>query len=480
MRLRFSRRNFLSSSTLAAVSSMPFVRSLVPDAHAAGNARFLFAMYNPFGVYGPEWYPTTFGRDFQFKKASAPLAKIKDNLILFSNIDNAMGEKNECKNGVDQHQAGVSSLFAGATMTRGGFGSGPGAPTIDSVIAKHLHPERHHDQVVTNLGVRSTEHGDHWIRYLFRKSDGAIVNSEDDPAKAFKALFGTGVPATGPAAKPFTGLKDALREDLNLFERRLAQPEKIRFQKYMDSFATFEKEMASTLTPVASTCDVKPAETMVGQFTNTFRSANIWPIAQLQIKLGILAMSCGARQVATLHLTDGFRGYLVPPGPHPDSASPDGHGLSHHTSGGNHENQRTNLNFRQAQLFVEVVESLKAASNPLSGGNLFDESVVLWSSCISGNGGGGHSKLRIPFTMAAGSKTGFVTGRHLDGGFGTNNMILRGVTTAFGMPDKPFGDVEFCSKPMEGLFENSASAGKYDRNVLQYKNLTGRCSGHTQ
>lgn len=479
MQLRFSRRKFLSSSTLAAVSAMPFVNALTPKAYAQrGTAKFLFVMYHPFGVNSPEWYPSTFGRNFQFKRASAPLAAIKDDIILFSNIDNAMGEKNECRNGLDQHQAGVSSIFAGATMMPGRFGSGPGGPTIDSVIARHLEPQKHHDQVVTNLGVRSTEHGDHWIRYLFRKTDGAIVNSEDDPTRAFRALFGDGVAAV-PTRKPFTGLKDALREDLLLFERRLAQPERVRFQQFMESFSAFETSMESTLAAPAPACERLPEDQVQAVARSGHRNVNIWPIAQLQIKLGTLALSCGIRRVATLHLTDGFRGYTIPPGPFPDTSAPGGHDLSHHTSAGNHLNLRTNLLFRQSQLFVELVDGLKRAGNPLSEGSLFDDSVVLWSSCISGNGGGGHSKLRVPFTLAAGRRTPFVTGRHVDGGFGTNNMILRGVTNAFGMPDRPFGDVEFCRETLGGLFEDAASAGRYDRNVLQYKNLTSRCAGHT-
>gem|GEM_PF-4619572 len=188
----------------------PFYKALTPNAYAAPNAKFLALMYNPFGVVRSNWFPTATGRTFEFKPSSAPLAAVKDDIIMFSRIDNAMGERNECKNGLDQHQAGVSSLFAGMNMKPGKFGSGPGGPTIDSQVAKFLQGDRTHDQSVINLGVRSTEHGDIWIRYLLAKSDGSIVNSEDDPNKAFAALFGAG----GAAAV-----------------------------KYMESFAAFEKSM---------------------------------------------------------------------------------------------------------------------------------------------------------------------------------------------------------------------------------------------
>ncbi len=481
MHLRFSRRRFLASSTLGAVSALPFVKLLTRNAYAAPNAKFLVALYHPFGVVHADWFPATAGRTFEFKKASAPLAAIKNDIIIFSKIDNAMGEKNECANGLDQHQAGVSSTWAGATM-RGGKAAGPGTATIDSQVAKHLVPDKHHDQVVINLGVRSTEHGDAWIRWPFRKTDGAHVESQDDPAKAFRTLFGDGgskVPAAAgtPPDKPFTGVKDALKDDLLSFERSLAGPERARFQQYMEAFSAFEKNMETELAP-KNLCKELPSG---AAFTGpAIRSDNIWPIAKLQVELAVLALSCGARRVATLHLTDGFRNYLVPAGPNPDTAVCNGHDLSHHTGvKGDPTRLRTNLNFKQASLFVELVQGLKGATNPLTGsGSLFDDTVVLWGSCISGAGGGGHSKLRVPFTLAAGRNAGFVTGRHLDANFGTVSMLLRGVCNAFGMPDKPFGDVEFSPAPLGGLKEDVAVAGTYPRKVTEYLRLTGRCQGH--
>ncbi len=480
MQLRFSRRKFLASTTLSAVSLMPFAKALVPNAYAAPNAKFLAVMYNPFGVVRANWFPTGTGKNFTLKSSSAPLAAIKDDIIIFSKLDNAMGEKNECKNGLDQHQAGVSSIFAGATMTPGKFGSGPGAPTIDSLVAKHLQPDRHHDQAVVNLGVRTTEHGDAWIRYLFRKTDGAIVNSQDNPDLAFTSLFGKAGTALPPPAqqKPFTGLKDALKDDLLTFERGLAGPERERFQQYMESFAAFEKSLTVEMAP-ETLCKDLPTSSIQSQLKSPFRGENIWPIAKLQMQLGVLAMSCGARRVATLHLTDGFRAYLVPPGPHPDTGVFEGHNLSHHTINGDPIRLRTNLNFNHAKLFVDFVNALKAAPNPLSaGGNLFDDTVLLWSSCISGEGGGGHSKLQVPFTLAAGRNAGFVTGRHLDANFGTTSMLLRGVCNAFGMPDKPFGDAEFSPAPLAGLKEDIGVAPSTNRGVMQYKPLTARCQGH--
>jgi hypothetical protein len=248
----------------------------------------------------------------------------------------------------------------------------------------------------------------------------------------------------------------------------------------MEAFAAHEKSLATEMAPENLCKDLPTTANIQAQLTAGFRSDNIWPIARLQMKLGVLALSCGARRVATLHLTDGFRNYLVPPGPTPDTGSYGGHDLSHHTQrGGDPIKLRTNLNFNQAKLFVEYVQAMKAAANPLSAtGTLFDDTVMLWSSCISGEGGGGHSKLQVPFTLAAGKNVGFVTGRHLDANFGTNSMLLRSVCNAFGMPDKPFGDAEFSPAPLAALKEDIGVAPATERTVMQYKGLTGRCQGH--
>jgi hypothetical protein len=247
----------------------------------------------------------------------------------------------------------------------------------------------------------------------------------------------------------------------------------------MESFDAFEKDMAVQMAPANLCKDLPTSSSISGQLKSGFRSENIWPIARLQIQLAVLALSCGARRVATLQLTDGFRGYLVPPGPFADTGVYDGHSLSHHSISGNPINLRTNLNFHQAKLFAEWVTAMKGASNPLSGsGNLFDDAVIVWGSCLSGEGGGGHSKLQVPFTLAAGRNAGLVTGRHLDANFGTTSMVLRGVRNAFGMPDAPFGDPEFSPKVLPGLYEDVGSATASTRTVMNYKPLNDRCQGH--
>lgn len=475
--MKLSRRRLIASSTLAAVGALPFVRHLVPSAHAAPTGpKFLFLVYHPFGVVAPDWYPDTFGRNFKLKTCSAPLEEIRNDIILLQNIDNAMGEKNECENGWDQHAAGVCSIFSGATMKAP---QESGGPTIDTVVAKHLNPSAHHDDVVANLGVRSDEHKT--AKNILKKSDGAVVVSEDDPSAAFRALFGSGTNQSElPPKKPFTALKDALKDDLNSFESSLAQPERLRFQEFMTSFTAYEQSLDMSGTAVKA-CDAN-LQSLTAPLANGHRHSNIWPIAQVQSQLGILALSCGARRVVTLQLTGGFLGFFVPPGPFPDSGNFHGHLLSHHQVSGNPVKLRTNLNFHQAKLFVELIKGLKQASNPLTGGSLFDDCLVVWGSCLSGIGGGGHSKLRVPFTLAAGKNTGYVTGRHVDANYATNSMLLRSVATSFGMPDAPFGDAEFSAKPLGGLFEDAATAGSYDRNVLDYYG-TGkypRCADHAK
>lgn len=475
---RFSRRRLISTSTLAAVGALPFARHLVPVAHAATGPKFLFVLYHPFGTYADEWYPDDFGRDFKLKTCSAPLEEVRNDIIMFRNIDNAMGEKNECENGMDQHSAGVCSIFSGATMT---VDQQSGGPTIDTVIAQHLHPNLHHDDVVANLGVRSDEHKT--AKNILKKSDGTVVVCQDDPSEAFRAILG-GVGDSAPKPppeKPFTALKDALRSDLNSFESALAQPERERFQQFMDSFGAFENGLDAAPAAAVQDCKVPDASTFLAPVKD-HRGADIRPIAKTQTELGVLALSCGARRIVTLQLTGGFLGFMVPSGPHPDTGNYHGHLLSHHQVSGDPDKLRQNLNWHQAKMFVDVVNGLKQAASPLGAGTLFDDSVVLWASCLSGVGGGGHSKLRVPVTLAAGKNTGYNTGRYVDANYGTNSMLMRTIATSFGMPDAPFGDIEFCREPLGGVFEDTALSGNYERNVMDYYG-TGkypRCKGHAK
>lgn len=475
MQLRFSRRRFLSTSTISAVAGLPFMRAVMKPVQAASGPQFMFVMYHPFGVYHPEWFPNETGRNFSFKMSSSGLQAVKDDIIIVSKLDNGMGEKNECVNGIDQHQAGVSTVFANAVMK--GKDAPPGGPTIDSVIARHLEPGRHHDEVVANLGVRATEHRDTFIRWVFRKTDGTTVQPQDDPTKAFASLFGgAATQLPGNPQKPFSGIKDALKDDLNRFEKGLAQTERQVFQQYMESFASFEKSL-DVQTSGSSSCKENPGPEAfsTAKYIAAHRNPNIWNTARIQIQLAVLAMSCGARRVATMQLTDGFMAYLVPPGPHKDTLICHGHDLSHHAMiAGDPVRLRTNLNHAQALLFVDLVKALKAAPNPMRPGvMLYDDTLAIWSSCISGNGGAGHSKLRVPYTLAGGRNTGLVTGRHLDANFGTTGMMLRSICNLFGMKDQPYGEPEFSAKALGGLTTDVGVAGNYERKSLSYV-----CKGH--
>jgi hypothetical protein len=453
-------------------------------------------MYHPFGVVKEEWFPEGLGSGFSLegKKSSAPLQAIRDDIIMFSNIDNAVGEKNECANFIDQHHAAVSSLWTGGEMDGGPAYCGepsdsrfntctrprPSMPSIDSVIAQHMLPDLHHDQVVANLGVRSTDFKDGHVHWLHQKVDGTTVVAENDPRAAFAALFGADSATLVEQPRPFTGLKDAIREDLLLFEQRLALPERERFQLYMESFDAYERSLETELS-FENLCQALPDEPNFEEPFDAVGAENIWPLCKAQVDLAVLALSCGARRIATLHLTDGFATYYVPKGPFDRDGAQDGHNLSHHTAGSNPYELRTNLNFYHSELFVRLVNGLKAAPNPADGASsLFDDTVALWASGQSGDGGGGHSKMRVPVTVAAGRSAGWVMGRHMDAGFGTVTMLWRSVCNTFGMPDQPFGVEEFCPEPLAGLDTDVEVAGNYDRVVLQYTDGTARCRTHVQ
>jgi hypothetical protein len=127
----------------------------------------------------------------------------------------------------------------------------------------------------------------------------------------------------------------------------------------------------------------------------------------------------------------------------------EGHQLSHDGYPNSYKH-RTNLEFAHAAQFSALLDRLKAAASPF-GGSLFDHAVVAWSSCLSGNGGGGHSKMKIPFVLAAGSKTGFAMGRHVNAGGRSHTMIRLSLCQAFGLPLQTFGMTRFCPGPMLGL-----------------------------
>ncbi len=469
--LGMSRRRLLRGSAAGALSFLPVTRLLEGAAHTQGNARVLILLYHPFGVEEPEFLPTGGETDFALKSGSQPLQAVRNDVVIFRNLDNLAGEDSHCARGEDQHVGGVRTLWTGASR-----GNGTKAvlwgPSIDQVAGAHLQQKFSTRFAAYNFGVRASPDGhpaSPGIAQMFMDARGQLKKPEDNPIKAYDQLFGSGVPKPpdngAEAAKRLAArrsLMDHVVGEAKRFEAALVGGERERFQSHVEALRSFETKLTDRMNEVAqknlSECGA-PAR---GGFTVDHESTDIWKTILLQRQLLLLSLSCGLTNVATLSLTRGFSvSYKVPPLLHTVSEGPyDAHSLSHDGPRDSAKLQ-TNLTHAWSKEFAALVQGLKNTVSP-RGGSLFDESIILWSSCISGRGGGGHTRVKIPFVLGAGKQAGFKTGRFVDAAGRAQNPIFLSTCQALGMNLNTFGDAQYCPGPMTAL-TNGGQPGGYGR-----------------
>ncbi len=455
--LGISRRKLLAGTAASALSFLPFTRKLVSPAYGQTTGpRVLLTLYHPFGVVEDAFYPQGGEVLTTFPDGSRPLQDIKGDVLMFRNLNNLAGENAKCGSNHDQHVAGVQTIWTAGPL-KGGSGSLrslPTMPSVDQVVGNHLKAKFKTRLNAFNFGVRAI-HTD--VGFTNVDQSGQLLKFANDPLMAYAALFGDGVTKPMPPPDDLArrmmlrkSLLDEVSTDARNFERALGGNERVAFGSHLNALREFELNLADFAAEAQprNTCAVLPDR---AKFSVAAGSDDVFKTADMQVQLMALALSCGITNVATLNLTSGFSvAYRVPKVVHNVSEGPfDGHGLSHDEYA-NAREAKINFNHMQAKTFVSLANALKNAASP-QGGNLFDNAIMLWGSCLSGRFGGGHTRVKIPFVVAAGKNSGFATGRIIDAGGRGHNPILLSTCQAFGMNLQSFGDKAYCPGPMTAM-----------------------------
>jgi len=455
--LGVSRRNLLTGTAASALSFLPFTRKLVSTAYGqTSGPRVLVTLYHPFGVEEGAFYPQGGETLTTFPDGSRPLQEIKNDVLMFRNLNNLAGENAKCGSGYDQHVAGVQTIWTAAKLKvgSGSFRNVSTTASIDQVVGNHLKAKYKTRFNTFNFGVRCVVNA---VGVTNWDQNGQAMTFANDPLAAYASLFGDGV------AKPVVSTDDLARRmmlrksllddvtaDARNFEKALGGSERVAFGSHLNALREFETNLADFAAEAQpkNTCTTIPDR---AKFTVAAGSVDVHKTADIQGQLLVLALSCGVTNVATLNITSGFgASYRVPKVVHNVGEGPfDGHELSHDEYANSRE-AKINFNHLHARTFVAIANGLKNAASP-QGGNLFDNAIMLWGSCISGRGGGGHTRVKIPFVVAAGKNSGFATGRIIEAGGRGHGQILLSTCQAFGMDLKTFGDPTYCPGPMTAM-----------------------------
>lgn len=442
-----SRRTILRG--LGVTLALPWLESVQPrPARAAGQGkppmRFGF-LYFANGVHPGAWTPTGAGREFALSEILAPLAPVKPDLLVLSELMN----KNSIEG--DGHYVKVAPILCGTAITKTtGRDLRSGGVSMDQLMAQHvgnltplpsieLAVEPPTTYVDTNVGFTAL-YGSH----ISWSTPTTPVSREINPQNAFDRLFrrAEGKHVTGPRDR---SVLDAVMEDAAALKKRIAVSDRLKVDEYLDAVRSVEKRIAFDAARRRSTVQDEPLlraeiDKLGGRIRDVYavpaekRGIDHTEQVRLMMDLIALAFWSDSTRVATFMFANEVSGrnfsFL-------EGVSGGHHEISHHENQAAKLEQYKRINRWHVAQYGYLLERLKSIRE--GDGTVLDNSMVMLGSGM--RDGNAHSPYNLPLVMAGRAGGTLATGRHLAYDPKTPLCGLYvGMLRRMGVPVARFGD----------------------------------------
>ncbi|MEM9192852.1 MAG: DUF1552 domain-containing protein [Myxococcota bacterium] len=441
---KLNRRTFIRGAGGVAIA-LPWLEAMgEPTAARAigGEARRFLGVYTPGGTVLDRWRPTGDERNYTMSPILAPLAPVRDKLIVLDGLEmrSARGE---------QHQAGIIAWLTGTEQSseHRNFAAGP---SVDQVIASRI-----------SRGVRPRASLEFAVRWATGNSNGLlhpinVVNFEDnptfnpipprlDPQDIFDDLFGALEPSAATMARI-----ERKRSILDYVDGRyasLAQRLGARDRAKLDQHLTKIRELEGSLERLVTTCeapmriDTSEYDPLTGGDRRaTMTDAQIPTVGRFMMDMMVMAFACDITAVGTFQWTDTEAKHTFP-----------WLGLSEHHhfyqhDGGFRPDECERIYTWYSEQHAYLLSEMDAVD--MGGHSLLDESVVFFGSELQNPPS--HRKDDMPFLLA-GCGGGLNTGRWARYSGESHSDLLVTILNLFGDERTTFGDPQHCDGPLTGL-----------------------------
>src|SRR5688572_31056389 len=189
------RRTFLQG--MGVTLALPLLDSMIPAATAQAKTAALpksrfCGIYIPHGATMDKWTPATEGNGFTFTESLKPLEKLRDRLVVVSNLAHPMAGGKGSDAGAD-HARSAAVFLSGAQPAKGTV---HGGKTVDQVLADHIGQDTPLpsievclEEVALNCGAG---YGCAYYNTISWRNDTLPLPMENSPQVVFERLFGDG------------------------------------------------------------------------------------------------------------------------------------------------------------------------------------------------------------------------------------------------------------------------------------------------
>ena len=423
---RISRRTMLKG--MGVLMGLPFLDAMRPLTSLAATANTpstgfpvrLAVLYMPNGVNPNAWTPKGIGRQFELSEILSPLAPVKDDLLVLTELWNAATDTG------DGHYVKTGGFLTGTTITRTtGSDLRSGNVSLDQIMAQrigNLTPlpslelgiEPVTTGVDTNVGFTRL-YGSH----ISWSTPVTPVAKEINPRLAFDRLFRSNTVERRANAASDKSVLDVVAEDARQLRGKIGKNDQVKLDEYFESVRAVEKRIEfdakrrreETLTDPLARKEIERLDQRITDYYKdparlSERSIDHTEQVRLMLDIMVLAFWTDSTRVSTFMFGNAVSGknfsFL-------EGVSGGHHQISHHENTPAKLEEYKRINTWHIKQYGYMLERMKAIREGES--TLLDNSMVLFGAGL--RDGNAHSPHNLPLVLGGRGGGTLATGRHL-------------------------------------------------------------------
>jgi hypothetical protein len=395
-----SRRTFLRGA--GAALALPFLDAMVPRsarAQAQASARRFLAWYVPNGIHMPAWTPATTGAGYALTPILQPLAPVRDEVLVLSNLSNRAATDNVS----GDHARGTGSFLTCTRVRRSEGAEIENGISLDQVIAQAVGAQTALPslQLGTEGGGPSgncdSGYSCAYARNVSWAGPASPLAKEINPQNAFDRLFqGADAHLSAEERERRRQLRlsilDAVSEDARRLRLELGSVDRRKLDEYLTGVRELELRVATTS---ATTCSGNQPEPPADYRARVRAMSDVM----------VLAFRCDVTRVITFMQANAGSNQT-----YPWLGVADGHHqISHHQGNPANHAALQAIDTWEVEQLAYLLQQLAAISEP--GGSVLDSSLVFFSSELED--GDAHRHTNLPVLLAGRGGGVVQPGRHL-------------------------------------------------------------------
>jgi hypothetical protein len=426
------RRTFLRG--VGATLALPLLDAMAPalSAKSIKPTPRLGFVYTPNGFIQEQWIPKTIGASYELTPSLSPLAALRENLLIVSNL--AHLQANTFGDGVGDHPRASAVWLSGVhawDRTQPGMEVRLGT-TADQLAARVIGRDSQvpsMEMVLEKPTAIACDTSDcFFVNTISWRNPTTPNPAEAHPRLVFERLFGDGgTTAQRMARMQQTGsILDSVLQEVNRLQGTLGPGDRTKLTEYLDAVREIEQRIQATEKKGASSPLELPDRPV--DIPDTFEEH-----AKLMYDLMVLGYRADVTRVFTMIMARELSSRTYPNIGVPEQH----HAVSHHRNDPVLIAKKAKIDTYHVSLFGYFLEKLQ--NTPDGDGTLLDHSLILYGGGIGNGNLHEHTNLAL---LMAGKLGGQVKpGRHVMYPDNTHmSNLLLSVLDKAGVPTDKLGD----------------------------------------